>query len=145
MEQDTTPKESFFKKNIVASVLAVLLVIAVGTGVYFYQKATADPQKAAQQELQDTIAAVGKLLVLPENETPTMAVVSDPSKLMSQPFFAHAEKGDRVLIYTASQKAILYSPTLNKIVEVAPINTANTSATNTMVPPAPVSTSTVKK
>lgn len=128
MEQDVPPKKSlksFLTHNVMTGVLAALLVIAIGTGVYFYQKASADPQKAAQQELQDTITAVGKLLVLPTNETPTMAVVSDPSKLQNQPFFAHAQKGDKVLIYTLSQKAILYSPTLNKIVEVAPINTAN--------------------
>jgi hypothetical protein len=127
MEQETLTKKSFFKQNIVASVLAVLLVIAIGTGIYFYQKATADPQKEAAKELQATIAAVGKLMVLP-TETPTMATVSDPEKLKDQPFFARAQKGDKVLIYTASQKAILYSPSLNKIVEVAPVNTSSAGA-----------------
>ena len=125
MEQDTSTGESFFKRNIVANVLAVLLVIAVGTGLYFYQKATADPQKTAQNELQDTVTAVGKLMVLPIDETPTLASVSDPEKLKDQPFFAQAMKGDKVLIYAVARKAILYSPTLNKIVEVAPINAGN--------------------
>ncbi len=124
MEQDTTIQKPFFTSNIVTSVLIALLVIAIGAGIYFYQKATADPQKVAQKELQATIAAVGKLMVLPTDETPTMATVTDPEKLKDQPFFANAKKGDRILIYTTSQKAILYSPSLNKIVEVAPINTA---------------------
>ena len=127
MEPDATLKKSFLNHNVITGVLAALLVIAIGAGVYFYQKAATDPQKAAQQELQNAITAVGKLIVLPTNEMPTMAVVSDPSKLSNQPFFAHAEKGDEVLIYTISQKAILYSPTLNKIVEVAPINTTGTA------------------
>ena len=38
------------------------------------------------------------------------------------------QKGDKVLIYSASQKAILYSPSLNKIVEIAPVNTGNSGA-----------------
>lgn len=128
MEQDIALKKSFLSSNLVTKVLAALLVIAVGTGVYFYQKATADPQKAAINEMQDTITAVGKLMVLPAGETPTMATVSDPAKLKDQPFFIHAQKGDKVLIYSASQKAILYSPSLNKIVEVAPVNTGSTGA-----------------
>lgn len=127
MEQDTTTKKLFFTDNLVTKILALLLVIAVGVGIYFYQKATADPQKEAQQELQSTITAIGKLMVLPVGETPTMATVSDPEKLKDQPFFAHAQKGDKVLIYSTSQKAILYSPSLNKIIEVAPVNTGSTS------------------
>ncbi len=128
MEQDSILKKTFFARNLAASVLAVLLVISISIGVYFYQKATADPQKSAQNELQETITAVGKLMVLPTGETPTIATVSDPEKLKDQPFFARAQKGDKVLVYTTSQKAILYSPSLNKIVEVAPVNTGNTGA-----------------
>jgi hypothetical protein len=125
MEQDSTSKKSLLTSSLVAKVLAVLLVIAVGAGIYFYQQATADPQKTAEAELQETIVAVGKLMVLPTNETPTMATVSDPEKLKDQAFFVHSQKGDVVLIYSASQKAILYRPSLNKIIEVAPINTGS--------------------
>jgi hypothetical protein len=46
--------------------------------------------------------------------------------------------GDKVLIYSRAQKAILYSPSKNKIIEVAPINlTAPTTAT-----PVPLATTT---
>lgn len=116
---------SFVRQNIAVSVLALLLVVSVGVGAYFYQKAAADPQKIAQNELQETISAVGKLIVLPTDETPTMATVSDPAKLSSQPFFAHAKVGDKVLVYTKAGKAILYNPSSNKIVEVAPVNTGS--------------------
>lgn len=109
----------------VIGTLFILLVISIGAGAYFYQKATVDTQKDAQKELDDTIAAVGRLMVLPATETPTMATVSDPEKLKDQPFFANAKKGDKVLIYTIARKAILYSPTLDKIIEVAPVNAGN--------------------
>lgn len=111
-------------RNIIIG-LVVLLVIALGAGFYFYQQATADPQKAAQADLQATIKAVGKLMVLPTDETPTLATVSDPDKLKDQQFFANAKKGYKVLIYAQARKAIMYDPAQNKIIEVAPINIGN--------------------
>ena len=62
------------------------------------------------------------MIVLPEDEIPTVATVSDPEKLKEQPFFSDAKKGDKVLIYANAKKAILYDPMANKIVTVAPIN-----------------------
>jgi hypothetical protein len=123
---DTTIKTLSMKKLFTPRngviLLVVLLLASMGTGIYFYKKATTDPKVAAQKDLQDTVRAVGKLIVLPTNETPTMATVSDPEKLKDQIFFQHASKGDKVLIYTVAGKAILYNPSTNKIVEVSPIN-----------------------
>ena len=61
-------------------------------------------------------------MVLPKDETPTLATVSDPEKLKDQRFFVNAVKGDKVLVYSLAKKAILYSPSLDKIIEVAPVN-----------------------
>lgn len=49
----------------------------------------------------------------------------DPEKLRDQPFFANAQRGDKVLIYANAKKAILYNPPSNKIIEVAPVNIGN--------------------
>ena len=68
---------------------------------------------------------VGKIFVLPKNEIPTIATVSDPSALKNQAFFADAKKGDKVLIYTNAKKAILYDPVIKKIINVAPVNTGD--------------------
>ena len=80
-------------------------------------------------EVKKLVAEVGNLVLLPEGETPTIATVSDPEALKAQPFFAGALKDDKVLIYTTAQKAILYRPSVGKIVQIAPINigAANTS------------------
>ena len=78
------------------------------------------------KQTEDIIADVGKLIVLPKNETPTVATISDLSKLKGQPFFLHAHAGDKLLIYTKAQKAILYDPVMNKIVELAPLSTSGT-------------------
>jgi len=116
------------KKNIyyaALSILIVLFLIAAATAVYFYKQFNElkrNPQKFVQEEVQNLVAQVGKLVVLPEGETPTVATVSDPEKLKDQPFFAKAKVGDKVLIYPNSQKAILYDPVRNIIIEVAPVN-----------------------
>ena len=106
-----------------------LLIAAVaGFATYFWYEAQAlkkNPQRAAQEETLRLIGAISKLIVLPEGENPTVATVTDPERLREQPFFANAQTGDKVLIYTNSRKAILYSPTQNKIIEVAPINIGN--------------------
>lgn len=67
------------------------------------------------------ISEVGKLVVLPADETPTIATVSDLAPLKGQPFFADAEMGDKVLIFQKAKKAILYRPSTKKIIIVAPI------------------------
>jgi len=123
------------KKNIYCIVIGVLIILflaAAGAAVYFYKQATyfakqfnelkLNPQKFIQEETQNLIERVGKLVVLPEGEQPTIATVNDPELLKNQPFFANAKKGDKVLIYTNAKKAILYDPVNNKIIEIAPIN-----------------------
>ena len=120
-------------KKIATTLGVLLLLVAMGAAGYFYKQLDdlkKNPNKVAQDETAATIAAVGKLIVLPEGEQPTLATVTDPEKLKDQPFFANAKAGDKVLIYTNAKKAILYSPTENKIVEVAPVNIGNTAATN---------------
>ncbi len=116
-KQSLTP----FTRNIIIGMM-ILLVISYGALFYFYKKSNNNSQTTTTNDLTVTIAKVGKLMVLPTDETPTMATVSDPEKLKDQDFFAHAKTGDKVLIYSLARKAILYSPTLNKIIEVAPVN-----------------------
>jgi flagellar basal body-associated protein FliL len=120
---------SMSMKKILVPILIVLLLLSVAAAGYLFmqvQQLKQDPQRVAQAEVASLVAEVGQVIVLPTGETPTVATVSDPEQLKSQAFFANAEKGDRVLLYTTAKKAILYNPTTKKIVEVAPINIGNT-------------------
>ncbi len=111
-------------KNIVIAVVAVFLISLIGNA-YLGNKVrllTQDPVELNEKEIKDISAKISKLMVLPVDETPTLATVSDPEKLRDQAFFANAKTGFKVLVYSKSQKAILYDPYTNKIVEVAPIN-----------------------
>ena len=116
-----TLRRLFTPRNTILA-LVVLLLVSMAMGLYFYRKATVDSKSNADQERQQVANEIGKLIVLPENEIPTLATVSDPAKLADQAFFAHAQKGDQVLIYMQAHKAILYRPSVHKIIEVAPVN-----------------------
>lgn len=118
----------FYKVVMPLVALAALLVAG-----YFYNQVRVlkqDPQAVSRQEVADLVAKVGKLVLLPEGETPTVATVSDPEALKDQPFFSKAQAGDKVLIYAEAKRAVLYSATLNKVIDVAPLNIGNTKSVN---------------
>lgn len=111
------------QKNV-TFILAILFVAAAGTSLYMYRQMSdlKNPDKVAKEEALRLVAKVGGLMVLPAGEEPTVATVADPSKLSDQPFFQNAKEGDKLMIYSQSQKVILYRPSENKIVEVSPVN-----------------------
>lgn len=118
-------KENNQRSSILLFIPPILLVAGAMYVIYLHAQIRdlkKSPQKTAQEETRLLTAAVSQLIVLPEGEDPTIATVNDPEKLKDQPFFARAQKGDKVLIYTRAKKAILYNPFSNKIVEVAPVN-----------------------
>lgn len=118
--------------KIAGAVAVLVFVLSIAGNAYLfmqYRSLSADPQKQAQQEMRDLVSMVGDLMILPEGEDPTIATVADTEKLKDQAFFASAVVGDKVLLYTTAKKAILYRPSANKIIEVAPINIGNAPTT----------------
>jgi hypothetical protein len=124
--------------------LAIALVALLGITAYLYRgyaeakreikEMQRNPQTILHDKTEDLLAEVGELMVLPEDETPTVATVSDLEKLQGQEFFANAKVGNKVLIYTKHKKAILYDPELKKIVEVAPLNLGASNAASDTTP-----------
>lgn len=108
---------------LIVGLLAAMLAYQISTtnSLREENKRLSTPGEAAKLETAKLKADVAKLIQLP-NEEPTIATVTDVAKLKSQPFFASARNGDRVLIFPQAKKAILYRPATGKIVEVAPIN-----------------------
>ncbi|OGH07510.1 MAG: hypothetical protein A2171_02355 [Candidatus Levybacteria bacterium RBG_13_35_9] len=124
-------------KERVAVFLIVVVLIITG-GFVYYKNQIAKSQVSQQtlsltqqkeQENNDLIEKVGKLILLPTNEQPTIATITDKSQLSTQPFFNNAVDGDRVLVYANAKKAILYRPSTNKIIEVAPVNITSPTLT----------------
>lgn len=123
--------------------IALVILILVGFFIQNYLhtrsqlKKLSDTKTAAQASDQELINQVGEFVVLPQGETPTVATVNDVSKLKDQVFFQYAQNGDKVLIFSQAKTAVLYRPSVKKIVEYAPINVDTSSAgtsTNTQAP-----------
>src|SRR3989344_3462641 len=114
--------KKFFMEN--PKRLAIILVVVLGVAIWFFFNGPGvrlSEEELALKEAVELQARVGKLIVLPNNEIPTVATVTDPALLANQPFFSGTKAGDKVLIYAEAKKAILYDPELNKIINVSPL------------------------
>ncbi len=130
VKQDSTKLSRFWIWIIVGVCVALLILL----GIMYWRSQTqlnevkvqlhngnADLGTQLRLENAQLIDQVGKLIILPTDEQPTIATVTDLNKLKSQPFFAKAEVRDKVLIYSKARKAILYRPRSNQIIELAPL------------------------
>ena len=114
---------------IVVIIILFIFLIKTKNELNEYKKNT----PVSPLEISNLIKEVGNLLILPNDEVPTVATVTDPEKLANQLFFKEAKIGDKVLIYNKAQKVILYDPNLKKIIEVAPINSNNSESNSTSI------------
>jgi uncharacterized protein YpmB len=121
------------KKNFKNIVLFAIVIIALSLGGFFFyklQKIKKNNPDIVKKEAQELLTKVSRLYLVSTNETPTVATVSDPDKLKDQAFFSESQKGDKVLIFTQSGKAVLYRPSIDKIIAIAPFDTQTPNATN---------------
>lgn len=105
--------------------LTITLILFMGATFFLYKYNYLSINSKTKNETTEALELskkVGKLIVLPGDEVPTIATVTDPEKLKDQTFFAKAKKGDKVLIFSKAKQAILYDPVINKIITMAPLN-----------------------
>jgi len=125
------------KNVMIASAGFLVLVGLAGASFYFYtryqhaQNLLKNPSAAVQEEIKALTDQVGKHMLLPAEELPTVATVSDKTKLSDQAFFARSEVGDKVLIYSQAARAILYRPAINKIIEVVSLSSPTVAGSST--------------
>lgn len=118
-----------FTANISIPFAALLLIILLSS-ILTINFVRQDPERFGmlkgpsiiEEEEKALVAEVGRLISLPEGETPVIATVTDQDKLSDQPFFAAAELDDKIIIYQQARKAILYRPSEKRIVEVGTVN-----------------------
>jgi uncharacterized protein HemX len=112
--------------------LILVLIVAVAAAAFFYAKYQNSqdklnhPDTLAKAQTSNLVEKVGKHVELPTDEQPTVATVSDVSKLSNQTFFASAKNGDKVLIYSKAKTAVLYRPGEDKVINIAPLNLNST-------------------
>lgn len=124
-------KPTMTKQKFLNMIMFFALVVAISLGGYFYYKLhnlQKNTQEGVKKETKDLLGKVARLYLIPTGEEPTIATVSDPVKLKDQSFFSSSQKDDKVLIFTEAGKAVLYRPSIDKIIEVAPINNSKKDA-----------------
>lgn len=105
-------------------ILVSIAVAGTVTSVYYfiqYRALKANPNIEEQKEVDRVVKTLGKMMLLPTDETPTIATITDKDKLKNQQFFSNAENGDILLAYNKALEAIIYRPSIHKIIAVAPI------------------------
>ena len=123
-----TPKKKGGWKGKIVLLVVLLIILAVGGWAYYTFYYNTDAQKAARAEQQVTelVNKASKLIVLPD-ERPVALRIDDPNLLVeAQPFFAGSEKGDYLLIFLQNAKAIIYSPSRNKVINAGPVTNDGT-------------------
>ncbi len=110
------------RKKVLVTLIILIFVIGSGVVLFFLSQGISignnsnDPQVEAEKIIKE----VGSIYLLPD-EVPTLATVSDKTQLADQVFFQKAENGDKVLIYKTASIAILYRPSIGKIINVGPV------------------------
>jgi hypothetical protein len=113
------PKTKWLKQNYKLLVGGSLILIIVITVTWQLAANHGTPE---QKELSKVKSEVGRLIILPTNENPTLATVEDNTKL-SDPFLkSKAKNGDKVLIYVKNHTVIIYRPGAHKIAAVGSVS-----------------------
>jgi hypothetical protein len=98
--------------------LTIVIMLGVVVAISIYQKQVVGKKPIADTKAVEAVKTVSKYMELP-NEAPTVATVTDKSKLAPEAFFEKAENDDMVLIFSQASKAILYRPATKKIIDVS--------------------------
>ena len=102
---------------------AISCFVLQQTGYVVVLKMAYQIKQQQQLSVEDKVVLeqLKKIILLPEDITPTMAVISDAEALKkAQPgFFTNAKNGDRLIIYP--DKAIILDAKANKIIQVGPV------------------------
>jgi len=106
----------------------ILFFVAAGALLGYEHFRSARAQKPSQDPYAALIARVSEFMVLPD-EPPTFATVLDATKLPQNSFFARAENGDELLLFSQAKLAILYRPSLQKVIAVSAVNLGEGSST----------------
>jgi len=140
MSSATPPKAKRSKGAIVGSVLLTLLILGlVAAAGFFYMRWQEERNDAvlSEKEVSVLVEKVGKLIKLPSDEQPTVATVQDTEKLVDQPFFKDAMNGDKLLVYSTAQKAIIYREEANMLINVGPVTIEAENEASATPSPAP--------
>jgi len=122
-------------KNLLYFIIFII-VGAIIFGIYFSTTRSKETKKDDESKIQVSdsqktkddqaiIEAVNILVYIPTSVKPTIATISDKEQINGDQFLSKAEIGDKLLIYSTVGKGILYRPSINKIIDIIPVESNN--------------------
>jgi hypothetical protein len=128
------PRQNKKRRLLLAGAAILIVIFAVLTVfLFWHQSGRAEKDTDALSKSQRIINKISALYIVPQNEEPTLAQIKDLDKLKGQEFFAHAQNGDYLLIYTQAKMAFLYRDAVGRLVNAGPIKPGNNAATPTQI------------
>lgn len=124
-------------KSRITLMWVLLLVVLVGFAWSFISYLTTARQLAgltnsnlanrlSKQQTEQLLGKVSKLMTLPKDRNTIVASITDVETLAAtQDFYLQAHNGDKLIIFPASKKAVIYDEDDNRIVNVGPISFNN--------------------
>lgn len=114
-------------KTIILAIFSVVVIVVIG---YLwnqnrllqmkFDELAESPSVQEEKIVKETIDKLGQHVVLPKNETPSIATVQDAEAIkQDSTFYADAKNGDQVIIYQT--KAYLYDPSADRVVNIGPV------------------------
>lgn len=114
--------KSWVKRYHLKPILIVVLIVTLSGGAVIYV------QNLRKGPNLDTVTVMtnvlSKHLILPKNEQPIIATVTDKSALKT-PFLREADDGDKIIIYEKARRVIIYRPSADRIVDIGPVELDN--------------------
>ena len=92
----------------------ILVILLITVGLLFNKYVIKGSSE--NKDLSLAKAKVGKLMLLPTNEEPTLAEVTDNKTIKDAVLAKSSKNGDQILFYTKSRLVVVYRPSINKIV-----------------------------
>jgi hypothetical protein len=107
------------KHKKIGLIIFIIIILSFGSAYYQfrqYEQVKSNPANYIKEDEKKIINSISQYMVLPSDETPSISIVTESTKLKDNIFFKNAQNGDKVIVYTQAQKGILYRPSSNKII-----------------------------
>lgn len=102
----------------------MVFIVAFAAGATWFVLTHRKHNASAPSEVPSLISDVSRHYVLPTDEEPAIATVTDKTKLTT-PLFTKSENGDKALIYQKNALVIIYRPSIDRIIAVGPVSIDN--------------------
>jgi hypothetical protein len=107
-----------FKRSVI-TLLIVIPAVSYGVSFGYQYYLSQNPAAFYAHKVETLTQAVSKSLILPSDEIPETATVTDKNILPKEKFFSYAQDGDKILMYKKHKIAILFRPSTGKVITEA--------------------------